>query len=277
MRAHLGRRPAVGAGGGRDAVENFAWLPFLLLVIMGLPAAVGVAILRHRLYDIDVVINRALVYGPLTGSPGSGSTSGSVLVLQLRAEPADRARPTSRWPARRSRWRPCSGRCASARPGRRWTGASTDAGTTRHAPSTTFASRLRPRGGPRSRRPRPAGRRPTRRCRPVPRCRARGSRPVTRPGRRGLARTHHDRDHGILPPPLPRPAPGDRQPPRAPRPSTPLGAGGRCRARRHRAQRPAARLPPERQRSGGRRRRSSWTPRHSPPSVRPGSSWSCRW
>jgi hypothetical protein len=32
----------------------------------GVPVAIGFAVLKYRLYDIDVLINRALVYGPLT-------------------------------------------------------------------------------------------------------------------------------------------------------------------------------------------------------------------
>src|ERR671916_185829 len=32
----------------------------------GVPIAVGFAVLRYRLYDIDLLINRTLVYGPLT-------------------------------------------------------------------------------------------------------------------------------------------------------------------------------------------------------------------
>jgi uncharacterized membrane protein YcgQ (UPF0703/DUF1980 family) len=49
--------------------------------LIGLPVATGIAILKHRLYDIDVIINRTLVYGSLTAALVA-LYFGAIVVLQ---------------------------------------------------------------------------------------------------------------------------------------------------------------------------------------------------
>jgi hypothetical protein len=51
------------------------------LVIPSIPIATGIAILRYRLYDIDILINRTLVYGSLTAMLVS-LYFGGIVVLQ---------------------------------------------------------------------------------------------------------------------------------------------------------------------------------------------------
>jgi hypothetical protein len=59
------------------------WASYLLVAMGGLsgPIAIGIAILRYRLYEIDILINRTLVYGLLTVML-IGLYFGGIVVLQ---------------------------------------------------------------------------------------------------------------------------------------------------------------------------------------------------
>jgi hypothetical protein len=59
------------------------WNVLVAAAFAGLYVTVGIAIFRYRLYDIDVIINRTLVYGPLTATLAAVYFGGIVVLQRL--------------------------------------------------------------------------------------------------------------------------------------------------------------------------------------------------
>jgi hypothetical protein len=68
------------------AIDDTLGFPILLTGLLLVAVAVAVAMLRYRLYDIDLVINRTLVYGALSGALAATYLA-SILTLQFALRP----------------------------------------------------------------------------------------------------------------------------------------------------------------------------------------------
>ena len=71
-------------GGGYSALQELMWYLGYFVAILSfalLPVATAIAILKYRLYDIDRIINRTLVYGALTALLAAGYVA-TIMALQ---------------------------------------------------------------------------------------------------------------------------------------------------------------------------------------------------
>ena len=115
--------------------------PAVIICFLAVPLSLLLAILRYRLYDIDLLINRALVYGALSATLAL-VYGGSVLLLQQLVRALTGQSPTSPSSPPPSPSPRSSSRCGGAsRPSS--TAASTAASTTPRAIVATFGATLR--------------------------------------------------------------------------------------------------------------------------------------
>ena len=88
--AYSGASLAVLAAATGPFYNTWAPAPILVaLAMLGIPVSAGIAILKYRLYDIDVLIRRTLVYGVLTALL-AGVYFGLVLALEQVTSPITR-------------------------------------------------------------------------------------------------------------------------------------------------------------------------------------------
>jgi len=73
---------AISEGTGWEPLGNVGWTVFIASLIFAMPLAIAFAVLRYRLYDIDLVIRRTLIYGVLSVTL-AGAYLGSVLLVGL--------------------------------------------------------------------------------------------------------------------------------------------------------------------------------------------------
>jgi hypothetical protein len=70
-------------------VFNYLWMIAMLLI----PAAIGIAILRYRLFDIDVIIRKTLAYAALSGLLALVYFGSVVLLQNIVGQAADEQSP----------------------------------------------------------------------------------------------------------------------------------------------------------------------------------------
>ena len=81
---------------GAPWIEAISYLPFVVGVV-SVPISMGIAILRYRLYDIDIFINRTLVYGSLTATLVALYFGGIVVLQRLFVALTARSPPSQWW------------------------------------------------------------------------------------------------------------------------------------------------------------------------------------